>query len=219
MASNDTTEHTKYHNSFGVEVPSCTTIVKLLDKPELVGWANYMGFRRIDVSKYLQLRADYGTACHEIAEQYMNGVMMNNYAEYEQYMSTEEYNEMISKVKYLLTILSSLNLEVVSTELQMHGERFGGTLDLLCRNIETGEFVLLDFKTSKRVYDSHLIQLGGYSMLLEEIYGISVHSIGVILLSKNEFDKNFLNLRKREDNKKNEQIFSKLLDIYWLQKD
>ena len=41
-------EHRKYFNKDGKEVPSCTTIIKMLNKPELVKWANYMGFKKID---------------------------------------------------------------------------------------------------------------------------------------------------------------------------
>ena len=49
-------EHVKYYNGNGVEVPSCTNVVKLLNKPELIGWANYMGFKRINTSKFLFIK-------------------------------------------------------------------------------------------------------------------------------------------------------------------
>ena len=37
--------HEEYINRDGVEVPSVTTILKLLNKPTLQKWANYLGFK------------------------------------------------------------------------------------------------------------------------------------------------------------------------------
>lgn len=213
---NTKSEHTKYYNSNGKEVPSCTNIVKLLNKPELVGWANYMGFRKIDVSKFLNEKAQYGTNCHIIAESYMTGIVLKE-PDISHNMSQFEYDELLGKLIKLQNAFNSLNIQTVFTEMELHGARFGGTLDLLCRNTITGSYTLFDYKTSKNVYDSHLIQLAGYSMLLEELYGISVDHIGIILLSKNFEDDNFINIIKRTDNVKNEKIFNKLLEIYWIQ--
>lgn len=211
-------EHTKYFNSKHVEVPSCTTIVKLLNKPELVGWANYMGFRRIDVTKYLRERARYGTECHDIAEQYLTGIVYNTPPSNILSLNLSEYRALLEKLKYIQNVFDDVLIEVVQTEMVLHGERYGGTLDLLCRNKNTGDFLLFDFKTSKSVYESHLIQLAGYTMLLEELHGICASKIGVILLSKEVSDKKFVTVLDRKMNLKNEQIFTNLLDIYWIQK-
>ena len=67
----DQHEHRNYYNN-DKRIPSCTEIVKLLDKPELVKWANYMGFKRIDSKVYLEERAAFGTHCHELFELYFN---------------------------------------------------------------------------------------------------------------------------------------------------
>lgn len=211
----DPQEHTKYFNSKGTEVPSCTNVVKLLNKPELVGWANYMGFKRINSTQYLQQKAEYGTYCHEIAEAYLTGVVSMS-DRLDSLISANEFNELISKLSYLSDKFCSMGISILNTEMKMSGERFGGTLDLLtiCRDLN--KVILFDFKTSKSVYDSHLIQLGGYSILLEELYGLHVTDIGVILLSQQETSKKFINMLTREQNMINEQIFEKLLDIYWL---
>ena len=212
---NNTTEHTKYFNSNGIEVPSCTNIVKLLGKDELVGWANYLGFKRIDVKKLLAEKALYGTNCHDVAEQYLTG-MIQRCVPSDLNLSQYEYTDLIHKLEYISQKFSEMGIRIINTEMQMHGERFGGTLDLLTWKPSSDKVILFDYKTSKAVYDSHLIQLGGYCKLLEELYDISVTDIGVILLSKQPSDKNFFNVIPRESNSKNEEIFDKLLDIYWI---
>lgn len=210
-------EHVKYYNGNGVEVPSCTNVVKLLNKPELIGWANYMGFKRINTSKFLQQKAEYGTHCHTLAEQYLQGIITKN--EYSSTFTSEDRTHIISKLQILGDKFKEAGISILTMELEMHGSRFGGTLDLLVNMPDKNRLILLDFKTSKSVYDSHLIQLGGYSLLLEERYGLSVTDVGIILLSKNPNDSDFINLLSREDNKVNEKIFQKLLDIYWLRRE
>lgn len=211
-----TTEHTKYYSSSGIEVPSCTNIVKLLNKPELVGWANYMGFRKVDVNKFLNERASFGTACHAVAERFGTGIVSKQ-SDIPLRLSQVDYTYLIDKLTKFFSSLQASNMSVVGTELILHGERFGGTPDLLCMHTDTKEYTLFDYKTSKKVYDSHWIQLAGYTMLLEELYQIRVSYIGVVLLSKDFEDKDFATIITRESNKTNEEIFNKLLDIYWLQ--
>ena len=208
-------EHTKYYNGNGVEVPSCTSVVKLLNKPELVGWANYMGFRRINTTRFLQQKAEYGTYCHQLAEYYLNGIMLAN-EEVPLYIDQETHLSILSKLEAIGNQFNESGIVILGMELQMHGARCGGTLDLLAHLPSKNRLILLDFKTSKSVYDSHLIQLGGYSLLLEETLGLSVTDVGIILLSKEPSDENFINLLNREENRVNEKIFEKLLDIYWL---
>ncbi len=41
---------------------------------------------------------------------------------------------------------------------------FGGTIDIVATN-EDGETVLIDLKSSKKIYDAHLLQLSGYEEL------------------------------------------------------
>ena len=210
-------EHVRYYNKQGKEVPSCTNIVKLLNKPELVGWANYMGFKRINTTRFLQQKAEYGTYCHDLAEQYLQGIILNN--DTSNKLNCEDRSLVISRLRMLGDKFNEAGMNILGMELEMHGSKYGGTLDLLTHIPSKNRLILLDFKTSKSVYDSHLIQLGGYSLLLEELYGLTVTDVGVILLSKNPTDKEFVNLLSREDNKVNEKIFQKLLDIYWIKKE
>ena len=208
-------EHTKYYNSDGIEVPSCTTVIKLLNKPSLVGWANYMGFRHKNVNDILKEKADYGTYYHNLAEQYFMGIVDKS-DPCNDNISMEEYKIMLNRLDVLNEQFKSMGIEIINMEMQMHGSRFGGTLDLLTYCKRLSKVILFDFKTSKSVYDSHLIQLGGYCQLVKEIYDIDITDVGIILLSQSPTSKNFINLVSRENNQVNEEIFTKLLDIYYL---
>lgn len=52
---------------------------------------------------------------------------------------------------------------------------YGGTMDLVLRNKATGETVVADNKTGKRIYDEVVIQLGAYA-LLARLHGHDVKS-------------------------------------------
>lgn len=59
--------------------------------------------------------------------------------------------------------------------------RVGGTLD--CYALVDGVPMVLDFKTTARVYDNHLIQVAAYRAMLEEL-GYAVEAAGVVPLPR-----------------------------------
>ena len=207
--------HRKYYNENGIEVPSVTTICKLLDKPQLVGWANYLGFKRIDVNKLLNEKAEYGTAVHSICQIFFSGILDEDVPT-DPMFTIQEYKYLIYKFKCLDYMLNKAGFKVIRMELPMEGKRVGGTLDMLLYRESTNEYMILDLKTSKSVYDSMFIQLGGYCQLMKEIYDVDISHVGIILISKEPKDKQFVNIVKAKDNKPNEEIFTKLTDIYYL---
>ena len=57
--------HTQYYNSKHEEVPSVTTVLKILYKEGLLEWSNYIGKKGIDYTKFMEEKANLGTAVHE----------------------------------------------------------------------------------------------------------------------------------------------------------
>ena len=207
-------EHRKYHNSSGEEVPSVTTVLKIYGK-DLTGWANWLGFQGIKVKPYVMERANYGTYIHSLAERYFTGdlsVLMNDH----KFLNDVEYEGFIKRFDYLSSLLYSKGFEVYRCELVLEGKRCGGTLDIIFYNKELNKYLLLDFKTSKAIQKSMYIQLGGYTKLLKEVCDIDVFAVGIILITKEVTDPSFSNIMSAKDNEKNVQIFDKLLDIYYL---
>ena len=102
-------EHRKYFNKDGKEVPSCTTIIKMLNKPELVKWANYMGFKKINTTSYLEERAAIGTNCHSLFELYFTGGILcaNGHTEF---LNKEEYRMVIYKFRMIELYFQKLGM-------------------------------------------------------------------------------------------------------------
>ena len=205
--------HIKYYNSKHEEVPSVTTILKLYGK-NLSQWANWLGFKRINVNDYLNSRANYGTYVHSVAEKFFND-NASQYADLE-YINQLNYNKLINKLTFMKDTLSKQGYEVYTTELVMHGEKYGGTADIIFYNKDKDKYLLLDFKTSKAVYRTMFMQLAGYTQLIKETNDIDVSDVGIILIEKDITDKSFSTIVKVENNTSNLTIFNHLLDIYYL---
>lgn len=209
--------HREYYNKKGKQVPSVTTIVKLLDKENIANWHNWMGLvRRINTKDYLEQRAAYGNYCHTLFETYFMGIVTTSQRD-ERFVTEAQFATILDKFHWLRERFSRDGIVVQNMELGMDGDRFGGTLDMLASHEESHRVFLLDLKTSKQVYPSHFLQLAGYALLLEELFSLSVTDLGIIVLSQPT--NNMMHLIRREDNSYNEKIFLKLLDIYHIQQE
>ena len=215
MAKQD--EHRKYYHD-GEEIPSCTEIVKLLDKPELVGWANYMGFKRINSRAYLEEKAAFGTHCHKLFEIYFSkgGVLYTKGCD--DFLDRHHYDAIMYRFEVLKMAFEESGIEVIDLEIPLEGSTYGGTLDILVYDRPNDCLMILDLKTSKNVYNSHWMQLMGYAQLIEEVYHLPVKAVGIILLQRVTAD-GMLNIRATEDCQKELAIFNKLRDIYYLLND
>ena len=210
---NTENEHIKYYHD-GNEVPSCTTIVKLLDKPGLVAWANSLGFKRLKFKDVLNERAEYGTYCHKLFELYFNDALMSASSGGD-ILPKEEYREIIYKFRIVELYFQKLGIEVINNELVMHGSTYGGTLDMICYNREKDCLMIFDLKTSKSIYDSHWLQLIGYVQLVEELYGLKVEEVGIILLSKPMTSSELITIRSTKECWREREVFNKLRDVYY----
>ncbi len=60
------------------------------------------------------------------------------------------------------------------TKVASRRHRFGGSLDALA--LRDGRLTLLDWKTSKAIYDEYALQVAAYAYAFNETYGVSVRS-------------------------------------------
>ena len=63
--------HQRYRLVDGTIVPGVTTITGVMNKPALVKWANNLGLKGIDSSKYVDELASIGTLAHKIVENHI----------------------------------------------------------------------------------------------------------------------------------------------------
>ena len=114
--------HRKYYNSNGIEVPSVTEIVKMLHKPELDSWANWMGLvRRINVNDYLVQKAEYGSYCHDLFENFFMGFLTKKFCDHK-FVTEKEFLLILQKFEYIKSKFDQLGIEVINMELGLDGE-------------------------------------------------------------------------------------------------
>ena len=93
--------------------------------------------------------------CHEYL--FNEGINFN--------IPTKDLSFIKNNLNSFKSFLEEHNLNPIWGERSFSTETYGGTIDLYCE-LE-GKKTIIDFKTSKKFYSSHFIQLGAYIQLLE----------------------------------------------------
>lgn len=167
--------HAQYINNKNIEVPSVTTILKILNKPSLCKWANYLGFKRENVDRVLEDSANKGTEVH---------FMLNALLFRKEYLYIQQEN--VSQ-DYLYNVLDNFmawipnhRVKPIFGEKPMTCDMFGGTIDLYCEL--DGKLTILDFKTSKNFYSSMFLQLAAYTYMME-MSDLKVEQVCILLIN------------------------------------
>lgn len=219
-------EHTKYYNARGVQVPSVTTVIKLLNKPELVGWANWMGFKKIKVDDILDHSSEIGTMTHALIERYIKKKMvnLNDVGDDYKYIETPDVARHCFKLfkRWLKDMKPQTNkftgkktggkINFVFSEIQLSCDDYGGTIDCVCWI--DGTLYMIDFKTSSGIYSTMFIQLAAYVQLLKRNYPeYEVEKVAILRLDKKK-DKYQFKEMDYEDTLLYYKVFEGLLDVY-----
>ena len=175
-----TRAHTIYKTSDGKRVPGVTTILGVLNKPALVGWANRLGLNGIDSTKYVDDKADIGTCAHYLIECDVRGV--------EPDLSDYSPNTVALAENGLLKWLDwkPSDFELVASELPLTSDtyRYGGTADIVART--GGKTLLVDIKTSgSGVYAEHKHQAVAYVRLLQE-HGYEIDEAWILRVGRDD---------------------------------
>lgn len=198
-------DHSTYLNSKKEEVPSVTTILKVLNKPAIPLWANALGWKRQSYKKVLDEKAEHGTFIHELYSEYM-------FKEGKKFdISQPGTVELIKDYLEVFKIfLEEHKIEPIWGEKSFSTEFYGGTVDLLCKM--DGKLTILDFKTSKTFYSSHFIQLGAYIQLLE-YNGIFVEQVGIAQVGIDEIKLKIKQVNEMDDYV---DLFNSLLNTFYM---
>ena len=155
-----------YKDKNGIRLPGVTTITGELgwNKQVLVNWANKLGLKGIESSKYVDDKAEIGTLAHQMILDHLRDTKTD----------TSDYsaNQISLAENCLLSYYAwekGKKIEPILLETPLVSEllKFGGTMD--CYAKIDGKLTLLDFKTGKGIYDEYFVQVaGGYLILLEE---------------------------------------------------
>lgn len=168
-------KHAEYKNEFGREVPSVTTILKILNKPALCKWANYLGFKRQNIDKVLEESANKGTEVH---------FMLNAFLFKKKFIYIDgkgvDKNYLTVVLDNFITWLNGHTLKPILGEEPITCYSYGGTIDLYCEL--DGKKTILDFKTSKNFYSSMFLQLAAYTTMMEA-KGYEVEQVAILLIN------------------------------------
>ncbi len=217
--------HQKYFLADGTQVPGGSTISKIGDDPAaLIAWAHRLGKEGKDYRKVVQEACDVGTLSHFMIEAFLNGFVCD-LEDYE----TELIDKALLCYNKFIDWWDEQHLEKVATEIQLVNEahRYGGTIDLIAKR-PSGDHVLIDFKTSKKISESYWRQCAGYAALWNctrawtsyEAMGEScscqidqIKDHAIVRIGKQE--EGDFEVVWREDLSKEWFVFQKQVDLYW----
>jgi hypothetical protein len=166
---NKTGAHQVYKQSDGSRVPGASTISKIGDDGgALMNWAWQCGMDNKDFRKVRDQAADIGNLAHFMAECFLNGdeADLSEFSPKDQEVANVAYNKWLG---WWQAEKLRRGIDPIKPEIQLVSNKYpyGGTLDLPARD-DQGNAILADWKTSKHIYLSHLIQLSAYEYLWNE---------------------------------------------------
>lgn len=132
--------------------PSITNLIKLLDKPALLKWANKKGLEGVDISVYSKDIMKTGTILHNQIQAYI-----------EDGVAFEDANTQLCFESFIS------DKEVLCCEKEIETDYFVGRLDFMFKFKDSGRKILVDFKTTsqganKKLYLENKLQLVAYGM-------------------------------------------------------
>lgn len=168
-----------YATPDGIDYPSVTTVLKRIPNPALDAWRLAMGEERARIIS--QRAAARGRAIHAVAERYLL-----NDLNWRPKMPTTRSN--FSFIKPILDDHVGI-VKGIEIPLYSHALKTAGRSDLVAEY--DGIMSIVDFKGSDKEKDeerahSYFLQATAYSVMFEEMYGIRVPQIVVIIVVEHD---------------------------------
>ena len=144
---------------------SITKLISILDKPNLVNWANKIGLDGISLSEYRNKSTAKGT---------------NRHKEIEDFINTGKEFDGFEKLQQTLK-----DFKIIGCEVSVKNEFLNGRVDLIIS--KNGEEYVCDFKKGKGIYLSTKLQLSSYKHLYgaDKIAFINTEDLELIVLNIN----------------------------------
>lgn len=204
--------HIRYKNSEGINVPGVTTVLGILNKPALIHWAWDLGCKGIDYKVFRDDKADIGTLAHEMILCHLKKEELDTSYYTQNQIDLAE----TCFLKYLDWEKDEI-IEPILLEKPLVSEKYqyGGTIDNFC--FLNGKKTLIDYKTSKGIYDENLLQVAAYKRLICETQKTEVRNVIILRIGRDEQEG--FEVRKIDSLTKHFEIFKHCLSIYNLKKE
>ena len=153
----------------GVKVPSVTRVVDGCFPKDLTHWALSIGQEEYD--KVINDALEIGNDTHQWIEHYIK------YG----HACTEPEDYISKSVNAFLDWTTEYNPEWVDAERKVYCDKYkyAGTVDAVA-NIN-GRIVVIDFKTSKKIYKPYHLQVTAYAQAIKRMDGLRRWPLGMIL--------------------------------------
>lgn len=205
-----TKAHTLYKKKDGSIVPGGSTISKVgEDQSFLIAWSWKLGMEGKDYKKVVDVAADIGSVAHFLIECWFKKDEPD-LTEFSKH-AIDGGGLIFEKFK---ASWSQQGLSYVASELSLVSEEYnyGGTLDIVARDKDK-KLVLVDEKSSPRVYGSFYRQLAGYEHLWNENNDEKIERRVIFRHGKDDPDDT--EVRWLDDMSKHWNVFQKQLDLYY----
>lgn len=176
-----TKAHQQYKTSEGTIVPGVTTVLGILSKPALIHWAWNLGMKGEDYRKVRDKAADIGTLAHLMIECDIKGIPFDKSQYIPAHVDKAE-NAYLAWLEWR----NKYKVETIASEVQLVSDefKFGGTIDWVAKHKDS--VWLIDFKSSKDVYDEMKYQLAAYTYLWNENRFETIDQVHLIQLGKED---------------------------------
>ncbi len=181
--------HTYFVKELDKEVPSVTTILNIIAKGE--GFNNWLKKQGDKADTLLQEAGDFGSNIHNHLETIGKGIPINLKA-----LKPRE----LRCVKTFLGWKEEFVDSFLKTEMEIYSikEEFAGTMDALVK-LKDGRIFLLDYKTSKYLYDTNHLQVVAYLKAYEEIYPLKIDGAYILRFEKDDKKEQDMEIKEVEN--------------------
>lgn len=183
----DSPEGRVYETPSGKSYPSVTSVLGILGKAEILAWRARVGEE--EANRVSARAARRGTAIHSLCEDYLLNKQVNP--------GLFDLNT-FNSIKPFLNRID--NVHCLETQLFSHYLQVAGTVDCIAEF--DGKMSIIDFKTSKRLKSrddihGYFMQTSAYAVMFEELTGIPVSRLVIIMAVDDEAP--LLFVEKRDD--------------------
>lgn len=163
----------RYYNINGKEYPSVTTILSVIAKPGLMAWRTKLDKKESD--KITEEATDIGKQVHKALEYVVKGKAVPR----------DLWNDITKRaIEDFILWCRKNGFKADAGELTVYSDCYGyaGTLD--CVGKIKDEIIIIDFKTSKKIYKEAYLQICAYADAYCELTGKFPTQLYIMRFSK-----------------------------------
>lgn len=180
LPTKDITGMRFYRTPYGVFLPSVTTVVNYGEKPWLDQWRKSLGKTKAD--KEQQRCSERGTSVHLMCERFLKNEDGSAIIQ----SQPRDHVKLFNQIKFAIKDRVQ-NIRLQEKVLWSEILGIAGRADLIAEY--DGELSVIDFKTSNNLkqedsIEHYFVQSTAYALMVEEMYGITINNIVVIITTE-----------------------------------